>query len=574
MKLIAIAALLLAFTPLRSLANTAPITVITKMKGGPVDGCIKTVGGVVSAVSCQSGPTGATGATGGTGSNGTNGTNGTNGATGATGGTGATGSTGGTGLTGATGATGGTGSNGSTGAAGATGATGADGVVSVASSNGFGGSITSHVLTITESITGLLKGNATAISAATSGTDYTGGTVSGPIGISSNTSTITSQTGTGTKFVVDTNPTIASASVTGTLTTATQTQTGPYSNTQAGTASTPSIFSSGSPFQGTGTTSRPLWLIEDAASPSSTWGTAGTYIGVNAISTATGTLLELDKAGTTEFSVSAAGTGTFRGTMSSAQVTVGGVGVISSGNNIPLALGSVRTFSTANLNQVFMASSTASASSGVSVAVNINPTINQSSTAGYTALSINAIETANGSGNKRLIEANAGAAGTTNEFFVTNGGNISANGTTLTMANIASATPGTAACWTAGGVLGTDVANCIASLREYKQNFEEMDPVEALNTVIVLADAARYYRYTDEFLGPSKDKPHARDMQPGFIAEEVEAIDPRYAAYNGAKLRGVRYEQMAATEAVAIKELKKEIDDLKTEVILLRAGIR
>ena len=46
------------------------------------------------------------------------------------------------------------------------------GSLTVASSNGFAGSITSSSLTIQTSITGLLKGNGTAISAATAGTDY------------------------------------------------------------------------------------------------------------------------------------------------------------------------------------------------------------------------------------------------------------------------------------------------------------------------------------------------------------------------------------------------------------------
>ena len=46
------------------------------------------------------------------------------------------------------------------------------GGISVASSNGFSGSNSSGAITIRTSITGLLKGNGTAISAATAGTDY------------------------------------------------------------------------------------------------------------------------------------------------------------------------------------------------------------------------------------------------------------------------------------------------------------------------------------------------------------------------------------------------------------------
>jgi hypothetical protein len=44
--------------------------------------------------------------------------------------------------------------------------------ISVSGSNGFAGSVSSGTITIQTSITGILKGNGTAISAATAGTDY------------------------------------------------------------------------------------------------------------------------------------------------------------------------------------------------------------------------------------------------------------------------------------------------------------------------------------------------------------------------------------------------------------------
>lgn len=66
---------------------------------------------------------------------------------------------------------------------------------SVVSANGFAGSVatatTTPAITLTTSITGLLKGNGTAISAASSGTDYTAGTSGLATGILKNT------TGTG-----------------------------------------------------------------------------------------------------------------------------------------------------------------------------------------------------------------------------------------------------------------------------------------------------------------------------------------------------------------------------------------
>jgi len=109
-------------------------------------------------------------------------------------------------------------------------ATGSGGTVtkaSVVSANGFTGTVatdtTTPAITITTSITGLLKGNGTAISAATAGTDFvlpsgsitgnastvtTNANLTGVINSTGNTTSINSQTGTGSKFVVDTSPTL------------------------------------------------------------------------------------------------------------------------------------------------------------------------------------------------------------------------------------------------------------------------------------------------------------------------------------------------------------------------------
>ena len=96
------------------------------------------------------------------GTNGTNGTNGSNGATGATGPAGATGPSGATGPGGATGPAGATGAKGDTGGTGATGAkgdTGATGPNNITTST-------------TTNITGIIKGDGSAIAAASPGTDY------------------------------------------------------------------------------------------------------------------------------------------------------------------------------------------------------------------------------------------------------------------------------------------------------------------------------------------------------------------------------------------------------------------
>jgi hypothetical protein len=74
-------------------------------------------------------------------------------------------------------------------------------------------------------------------------------------------------------------------------------------------------------------------------------------------------------------------------------------------------------------------------SSGTYVCTSIAPTINQSGTAGYTALKIYATETTTGSGSKLLADLGVGAS---SKFSVDNGGNIALVGTTATSATAGS----------------------------------------------------------------------------------------------------------------------------------------
>ena len=103
---------------------------------------------------------------------------------------------------------------------------------SVVSANGFAGSVatdtTTPAITISTSITGLLKGDGTAISAATSGTDYvvpsgsitgnaatvtTNADLTGVITSVGNATSIASQTGTGNTFVMSTSPTLVTPNI-------------------------------------------------------------------------------------------------------------------------------------------------------------------------------------------------------------------------------------------------------------------------------------------------------------------------------------------------------------------------
>lgn len=125
--------------------------------------------------------------------------------------------------------------------------------VSIVSTNGFAGTVatntTTPAITLSTTITGLLKGNATAISAAVSGTDYSAGTSALATGIVKSTTT----TGALTIAVAGDFPTLnqnttgSSASCTGnsaTATTATNQSGGTVSATTGTFSSTLSLAAS------------------------------------------------------------------------------------------------------------------------------------------------------------------------------------------------------------------------------------------------------------------------------------------------------------------------------------------
>lgn len=106
----------------------------------------------------------------------------------------------------------------------------------------------------------------------------------------------------------------------------------------------------------------------------------------------------------------------------------GGITKVSSGLTLDIQN---QNSSTTNLIQNRFSNGTFTQSSGTFIATQISPTLNQSSTAGYTALKIAVTETATGSGTKSLIDCQVGGVV---KFNVSNAGIISSstwNGATV-----------------------------------------------------------------------------------------------------------------------------------------------
>lgn len=126
------------------------------------------------------------------------------------------------------------------------------------------------------------------------------------------------------------------------------------------------------------------------------------------------------------------------------------------------------------------------------------------------------------------------------------------------MTQSASAQSGTVCYNTSGGTITYDASlGCLSSLEEMK---DIHGPITgALDEVAALKP----------FWFSPINRPAGSDLaeQPGFGAHQVESVDKRLVGYgaNG-ELRGVRYMEMTALLAAAIKEQQAEISDLKQRI--------
>jgi hypothetical protein len=177
------------------------------------------------------------------------------------------------------------------------------------------------------------------------------------------------------------------------------------------------------------------------------------------------------------------------------------------GNDASLTLGTVRTFTTATP-QVILAQQTSSGSNTAQVAVKINPTWNQTSTAGATILQINSVETALGSGAQKFVSFQAGAAGTTEVYNVTNKGHVN-TGTGNTVPVLSSCGTGSPVAQTGSNdhagrfTIGATGAGCTVTFGTAYTNIPScpmsgtaaITSVTVTNSTIVLVGAVGTYNY-------------------------------------------------------------------------------
>jgi hypothetical protein len=104
-------------------------------------------------------------------------------------------------------------------------------------------------------------------------------------------------------------------------------------------------------------------------------------------------------------------------------------------------------------------------------------------------------------------------------------------------------------CWDGAGA--STIGDC-SSLRKYKEDIQDL--TLGLETVLQLSPKTFYWKQTD----PNNQKNPYQDL--GFIAEEVEAINPLLTTHRDGALAGVRYEKLSAVFVNAIKEQQRELE--------------
>lgn len=136
------------------------------------------------------------------------------------------------------------------------------------------------------------------------------------------------------------------------------------------------------------------------------------------------------------------------------------------------------------------------------------------------------------------------------------------------LASSSAATTGTL-CWTTvtGNVNVDTTTTCLLSARKFKKDIFDLGG--ALDEVMALRPVS--YQLRDEV------NPEHLGRQVGFIADEVQKIDPRFVSTEAdGQAHGVRYQQMTALLAGAIQEQQRRIVLLQWIIglMLLAAGAR
>lgn len=138
---------------------------------------------------------------------------------------------------------------------------------------------------------------------------------------------------------------------------------------------------------------------------------------------------------------------------------------------------------------------------------------------------------------------------------------LSVNGTVqfVGLTAAAGSTNGVYCIGTSGEVTTSGTSTCAVSSRRFKERIEDLPLNESLRTALAMKPVSYFYKA--RYAGS-----HNKKQQVGFIAEDIEKIDPRLVVLDDdGKPYTVRYENITAVLAGAVQNLQKQIRAIKTD---------
>jgi hypothetical protein len=152
-------------------------------------------------------------------------------------------------------------------------------------------------------------------------------------------------------------------------------------------------------------------------------------------------------------------------------------------------------------------------------------------------------------------------------IFITNAGNVGIGTTTpatrLAVAGLTSSQPGITICSDTSGNFYYYAGSCVSSSIKYKTNIQNLGI--GLETLLKLRPVT--FEFKKDYGG------YDGTIHMGFIAEEVEQVNPILVDYNNGEVSGVRYSELTALIVKSIQEQQNEIKDLKKEIEELKKMI-
>lgn len=124
-------------------------------------------------------------------------------------------------------------------------------------------------------------------------------------------------------------------------------------------------------------------------------------------------------------------------------------------------------------------------------------------------------------------------------------------------------------CLSSNNEVINDSVACVASSKRFKNDIQPLTDLSGLGELMQLKPVS--FKYKPEYNGALQNNPNYNGEQVGFIAEDVQKVDPRLVvletqdSVNGSivshkgDVHSVRYEQMTAILVKAVQEQQKEI---------------